>query len=340
MINFLNLEYFLVAAEELNFTRAAKKLFISQQSLSNHISNLEKEFDVVLFNRTTPLTLTYAGQALKTRAREMLNLRDETYREIADIKDFSTGQLVIGVSHTRGRVILPEILPAYQSEFPGIELKLVEGNSSELASDLLHGDIDLIIDLLPFSVENVETVPICKEAILLVVPDAVLEKTFPGRLKDIKEHLAQSTDLRILEKCPFVLLKKGNRIRTIADEIFQDAQISPKIVLETENIETVLALSRKGMGITFYSQMLLPHDGPEWHYGSAFLAHNRLNLYSLNYSKAHGVLGIGYHKGRYISRATKEFIRIAKTRIPYEPDNSLPELTALDPQAGLNPIYP
>ena len=61
MINFLNLEYFLVAAEELNFTRAAKKLFISQQSLSNHISNLEKEFDVVLFNRTSPLTLTYAG---------------------------------------------------------------------------------------------------------------------------------------------------------------------------------------------------------------------------------------------------------------------------------------
>lgn len=42
MINFLNLEYFLVAAEELNFTKAAKKLFISQQSLSNHISNMEK----------------------------------------------------------------------------------------------------------------------------------------------------------------------------------------------------------------------------------------------------------------------------------------------------------
>ena len=111
MINFLNLEYFLVAAEELNFTRAARKLYISQQSLSNHISNLEKEFDVILFNRTSPLTLTYAGRALKTRARELLDLRDETYKEISDIKDFSTGQLSIGVSHTRGRVILPEILP-------------------------------------------------------------------------------------------------------------------------------------------------------------------------------------------------------------------------------------
>ena len=58
MINFLNLEYFLVAAEELNFTKASKRLYISQQSLSNHISNLEKEFDIALFHRTTPLTLT------------------------------------------------------------------------------------------------------------------------------------------------------------------------------------------------------------------------------------------------------------------------------------------
>ena len=118
MINFLNLEYFLVAAEELNFTKAARKLYISQQSLSNHIANLEKEFDVVLFNRTSPLTLTYAGQALQSRARALLDMRDETYKEIADIKDFSTGQISIGVSHTRGRIILPEIHSRLSGPFP------------------------------------------------------------------------------------------------------------------------------------------------------------------------------------------------------------------------------
>lgn len=208
MINFLNLEYFLVAAEELNFTRAAKRLYISQQSLSNHISNLEKEFDVILFNRTSPLTLTYAGQALKTRTRELLDLRDETYKEISDIKDFSTGQLSIGVSHTRGRFILPEILPTYQREFPGIELHLAEGNSSELANDLLHGNIDLMIDLLPFTAENVATVPICQEEILLVVPDEVIRKAYPDRFEEIKKSLYQSADVRLLENCPFVLLKR------------------------------------------------------------------------------------------------------------------------------------
>lgn len=312
MINFLNLEYFLVAAEELNFTKAAKRLFISQQSLSNHISNMEKEFDVVLFNRTTPLTLTYAGRALKSKARRILELKDETYRELADIKDFSVGQLTIGLSHTRGRIILPEILPLYQERFPNIELRLAEGNSSELAGDLLHGDVDLIFDMLPFRVENVESVPICEEEILLAVPDAVLERAFPGRLEEIKAQLENHTDLSLLSECPFLLINEGNRVRTIADEMFEEAQFSPNIVLETENIETVLALATKGMGITFYPRMFI---SSHQNIRQKLLDRAPLNFYSLDHPKAHGILAIGYHKGHYMSQATKEFIRIAKEAI-------------------------
>ena len=157
MINFLNLEYFVVAAEELNFTKAAKRLFISQQSLSNHIANMEREFGVSLFNRTTPLTLTYAGQRLLVRARRLLTYKDETYHELADIKDFTVGQLSIGLSHTRGRVILPHVLPAYRKRFPNIHLNILEGNTAQLEAALLHGDVDLVIGMLPFRVENIET---------------------------------------------------------------------------------------------------------------------------------------------------------------------------------------
>lgn len=309
MINFLNLEYFLVAAEELNFTRAAKRLYISQQSLSNHISNLEKEFGVALFHRTMPLTLTYAGKVLEKRAREMLNLREETYQEIADIKDFSKGQLTIGMSHTRGRKILPEILPSYKESFPNIDLRLVEGNSTELDAGLLHGEIDLIIGMLPFKVENIETIPLCAEEILLAVPDKVLETVYPGQVEQIKEQLAVSADLKLLQDCPFLLINTGNRVRTLADEMFEDAQVTPSVILETENIETVLALAAKGMGITFYPKMFISS-----HEVFQNKSENRkgLNFYSLNYPRAHGVLGIGYHKGHYMSQATKEFIRIAK----------------------------
>ncbi|MCI9559439.1 LysR family transcriptional regulator [Clostridiaceae bacterium] len=312
MINFLNLEYFLVAAEELNFTKAAKQLYISQQSLSNHISNMEKEFDVILFNRTNPLTLTYAGQALKKRARQLLALKKETYRELADIKDFSIGKLTIGVSHTRGRVILPEILPVYREQFPNIDLCLVEGNSTMLDNDLLHGDVDLIIGMMPFRVENVGTVPICEEEILLAVSDAVLERAFPGHVEEVKARLSNHTDLSLLSRCPFLLINEGNRVRTLANEMFEDAQITPQIVLETENIETVLALSVKGMGITFYPKMFMSNHGDINDFKDKVRRHTSMNFYSLDSPKAHGTLGIGFHKGHYMSQATREFIRIAK----------------------------
>lgn len=312
MINFLNLEYFLAVAEELNITRAAKRLYISQQSLSNHISNLEKEFDVQLFHRTMPLTLTHAGRALKLRAKQLLDLKDETYRELADIKDFATGQISIGVSHTRGRFLLPAILPAYKQKFPNIELHLVEGNSSELSTALIHGEIDLMIDLLPFKAENVEAVPICEEEILLVVPDQILDQYFPGQQAEMKKVLEENADVQLLKDCPYLLINKGNRVRTIADEIFEDAQLSPAILLETENIETVLALAAKGMGITFYPRMFMSGSGSSTD-GAA--KKKGLNYYSLNYRKSHGTLAFGCHKGRYLSQATKEFIRIARESI-------------------------
>ena len=59
-MNFQHLRYFLMVAEELNITRAAERLYISQQSLSNHIGNLERELDVKLFTRSPKLSLTYA----------------------------------------------------------------------------------------------------------------------------------------------------------------------------------------------------------------------------------------------------------------------------------------
>lgn len=74
-MNFLNLHYFMVCAEELNFTRAAKRLFISQQSLSNHIKKLEEEYGVLLFNRGTHITLTEAGSCLYRNARDLVRLQ-------------------------------------------------------------------------------------------------------------------------------------------------------------------------------------------------------------------------------------------------------------------------
>ena len=161
-------------------------------------------------------------------------------------------------------------------------------------------------------VENVGTVPICEEEILLAVSDAVLERAFPGHVEEVKARLSNHTDLSLLSRCPFLLINEGNRVRTLANEMFEDAQITPQIVLETENIETVLALSVKGMGITFYPKMFMSSHGDINDFKDKVRRHTSMNFYSLDSPKAHGTLGIGFHKGHYMSQAAREFIRIAK----------------------------
>ena len=113
-------------------------------------------------------------------------------------------------------------------------------------------------------------------------------------MEKIKEQLSTNADLRLLQNCPFLLINPGNRVRTLADEMFEEAQITPNIILETENIETVLALAAKGMGITFYPKMFISSHEV---FQNNLENKTGLNFYSLNYPKAHGILGIGYHKG-------------------------------------------
>ena len=308
-MNFLNIEYFIAAAEELNFTKAAKRLYISPQSLSTHIAKLEAELGVELFNRTRPMSLTYAGKTLVERANEMLDMKRQTEKELCDIKSFHRGELSIGISHTRGRVVLPEVLPVFHERFPNIELKLIEGNTHQLDSAFISGDIDLMIGMLPFSVEDVESIELCSEDILIIVPDKIIKMIFPDTYEEIKERLQRAVDFELLQSFPFLMMNTSNRVRTIADEMLASYKIKPKIILETENIETLLALCCRGMGITFYPEMFI----------SKSCFHNwnldGINIYPVEYNKTHGTLGVGYHKKRYMSKAAVEFIKILKTVI-------------------------
>ncbi len=307
-MNFLNLEYFLAAAEELNFTRAAQKLYISQQSLSKHIANLEEYFDIELFQRAQPLKLTYAGRCLEEKARKIMSLRDEIRRELEDVKDFKRGRLNIGISHTRGRAILPRILPSFVEEFPHIEVKLLEGSSKVLAGALSHGEVDFIIDILPFCENNSKAVPLCNDNVCMIIPDQVLRDRFSGEFLQVKKQINGNNCFKILRDCPFLMLHNNNRVRMIADEMFEYYRINPNILLETQNVETLLSLSLNGMGITFTSEMFLD----EYNVTSHKNDYKNYSVIVPNYVKCFATLAIGYKEERYLPRAAQEFITLAK----------------------------
>lgn len=312
-MNFLNLKYFLAVAEEMNITRAAERLYISQQSLSNHIIKLEKELGTPLFVRGPTLELTYAGARLAKAAARILDVERQLYSDIEDIHTNRRGELRLGISHTRGRVIVPELLPLYRNLYPLVEFSLVEGNSAALDEALQHGKIDLVIGFTPILLDTIAYETLLRERLFLVVPRKYMEQQYgPDALEMLGRFRDGQLDIGALRDYPFLMLKKGNRVRSMVDGYLAKNGIEPRILLEIENIETTFALSMRGMGITVYPEMFLKAQRNT-------VAANTLlpaDAFPIPDDDTVGTLVAGYRKDLPLSATTQEFIKLAKTRLP------------------------
>lgn len=251
------LRYFLAVAERLNITRAAADLYISQQALSTHIHKLEGELGAQLFTRSPALSLTSAGKLLVKSAAQMLEIERGLTNGLSDISGNVSGELRVGISYTRGQAILPDILPAFLEKYPHVNIELFEENFTLLCEKLKHGDLDFLIGSTPVPVDNTVEVELARERLFLVVPHAVLDRCFGDGARDVAAALKRQVDIALLARCPFILLNHGNRIRSIMDDMFNHRKVSPKVILETENIQTAFALARQGVGLTAYPEMFI-----------------------------------------------------------------------------------
>lgn len=255
MLNSQNLSYFIAVADERNFTKAAEKLFISQQALSSHIAVIEKELDVTLFSRKPSLKLTYAGQVFYRHAQKLLKDYSELYNELNDVKERKRGELTIGMSHTRGHLLLPKMLPIFMKEYPLIEIRVLEDNVEQLEQALIKKAIDFAIIHDTASNPDIVYTPLLPEKILLVVSSQLLNRY--ENCQSIRKTLKETGKISCMEEIPFLLNKKGNISREISNRIFQDENWKPNILLETENIETIGEMCINGIGAVFYPAFLL-----------------------------------------------------------------------------------
>lgn len=118
-MNFQSLHYFIMLAREKNFTRAAEKLHISQQTLSASIAALERELNCKLIIHHVPLELTYGGRTFFQYALSLTGEEESMRRSLLDIAEEKTGELRIGIGYVRGRTLLPPILKKFGDKHPG-----------------------------------------------------------------------------------------------------------------------------------------------------------------------------------------------------------------------------
>lgn len=288
-MDFHQFEYVMAIAEEKSFSKAAKKLFISQPSLSQYIMRLEERLEIKLFDRTTnPLILTYAGEKYIETAKNILSLNKQMEEQLRDIADSKKGCIKIGIPISVERYIMPMVLLEFNKRFPEIEIEIEEHTAIKLEEMLVNGEVDFAIMHLPILDKKIVYEPISVEKIFLIAPPKY----------EIEE--GQKLNFRCLQNEKFILSKPGHRMRLIADDIFKKAEFKPNIVFEIENLDAAYRFAAVGLGF-------------------AFVPENVIKLLNRNQHKNYFLiddigftLAIAYRQGGYLTKAAREFIRITK----------------------------
>lgn len=248
MVELSNLRVFIVAAEELNFSRAAKQLHMSQSAVSQNIQAMERAYNTELFIRGgRSVELSEAGHTILPMVRDILLAARLLEDELQDINNQIGGELLIGCSTSAGRYLLPILLSEFQRSYPAVQPR-VNVMSREL---VVEGLIDRIIPLGIASREieyrDIELAPFFDDRIILIVPPE-----HPWAI----HGQAQPSDL---PNQPYVDCDKTSGTHETVMQGLKRHQITYdhlNVVMELGSMEAVEMSVERGVGVAFVSEMV------------------------------------------------------------------------------------
>jgi LysR family hydrogen peroxide-inducible transcriptional activator len=236
------LEYFMEAARQRSFTRAAARLHLAQAALSEQIRKLEFELGTPLFNRGRRETvLTSAGETLRVHAESLLEHAETAKRAVRDLVGLRGGRLTIGTIPSVSACLLPQVISVFRKRHPLVELALYEGTSEAVAQWVETGRVEFGIVQLPTSSGSFDENPLFTEPFV-----ALIAKTNPKANQ-------RTIQLAKLAEETFILYK--GRARDTALSACREAGFEPRIACESSELETIRSLVAAGLGIAILPQL-------------------------------------------------------------------------------------
>lgn len=284
------LTYMIAIADEGSLSGAARKLCLSQPTLSVCLSSLEKELGVDLFLREKKRMIpTPAGRLYLDAARQILAVRDQTYQSVRRITHTLSETIVVGASPLRGSIMMAQIFPEFSRRFPDVKVEIRESYMQELWQNVRERNVSFALASY-FDTENelYDYFTISREELILAVPS--FHRLAPLAAES-EEHLA-AVDIREFSDTPFVLLAKGTTVRAVSDFIFASAGIVPTVVFETNNLLVLSNMIRQGAGAGLLPRSSKTAGSPE------------LVYFSLS-PRYYTNLGIILPKGRQLTEAER-----------------------------------
>jgi DNA-binding transcriptional LysR family regulator len=247
-MEFRHLRGFLAVAEELSFTRAARRLNMAQPPLSQRIQELEAELGVKLFERhTRHVELSRAGQVFFDGMQKLFAQLDRAVGECRQTQRGETGRLRVGYTGRTSLLLLPRLIAAYRRRYPEVALE-IEGPQATgtLRLALLDGKIDIALCFLPVHGPGIVTRDFASSELALAL---AAWHPLAGHVDVPLEQLAHE---------PFVGFpaNKGFHLRHVMEKICKDHGFEPQVIQESDSSQGLLCLIAAGIGASIIPREL------------------------------------------------------------------------------------
>lgn len=236
-MDFGQIEAFVQVSAHNSFSRAAEVLQLTQPSITARIQSLEREVGEELFERGgRGVRLTDAGQAFLPYAERILQTLAEGRDAISDVRSVQLGSLHVGSALTICTYVLPNILHAFRSRYPGVDVTIRTGRSEQVLA-MVQGDEVQVGLVRSLSHPDVETVHLYDDEIVLAVNP---------------QHRFAASGATTIEEAagePIVLFDRGSSYFGLIHSFFRQAGVVPNVAMELDSLEATKRMVEEGLGI-------------------------------------------------------------------------------------------
>lgn len=295
-MNLKQLEAFVEVAQSGSFSKAARKLFLTQPTISAHIAALEKELDVRLFVRNTKeVALSPDGQKLYTYARQILDLTDRIRMEFGRHAQEEKTCITIAASTIPSQYLLPEILARFNEKYPGEQLRILESDSAQVAEQVAEGAVDIGFTGTVLEKKYCTYIPFYKDQLVVITPDQ----------PKYREYQQMGKDIYWIQEENVIMREEGSGTRKEAEKQLRHLGIRAErlhIIASIANQETIKKSVIQGMGVSILSRLAAKNE----------VESGQVLQFPIPDSNEGRDLNLVFNKNHPLSRSVQRFIRTVR----------------------------
>ena len=296
-MNLKQLEAFVQVAEGGSFSKAAKELFLTQPTISSHISSLERELNARLFVRNTKeVSLSEDGIKLYKYAKQMLDLQREIEVTFGMDEEGEAHAVTIAASTIPAQYLLPEVLTRFSERYPQEQIRIQETDSSKVVMQIVDHRVDIGFTGTVLEKKHCKYIPFYKDELVIITPNTPkYQELAQGNKEDIswikKEHV--------------IMREEGSGTRKEAELQLKGAGVKfagLDIIASIENQETIKKSVRQGMGISVLSKLATDDE----------VANGEILAFPIPNSDEGRDINLVYNKNYQMTRSAERFIKVVK----------------------------